>query len=100
MGLSCLWRVYARTVPCARQILWEFETATDQEVNAKEVELSGRFARLIPLSAPAPHQPRPTRDAAHAMERGGVVRRQSRIQAGARAAERDSAGGVVQLTLG
>jgi len=45
----------------------------------------------------ASHQPRPARDAADAMERGGVARRACRVQAGARAAERDLARGVVQL---
>jgi hypothetical protein len=44
-------------------------------------------------------QPRPARDAAHALERGGgVVRGQGRVQAGARAAERDPARGMVQPT--
>jgi hypothetical protein len=36
-------------------------------------------------------KPRPTRDAAYAMERGGVVRGQGRVQAGARASERGPA---------
>ena len=45
----------------------------------------------------SPHQPRPARDAAHALEHGGVVRGQDRVQEGARAEERDPARGVVQL---
>jgi len=45
----------------------------------------------------APHQPSPARDFAHALERGGVVSGQGRVQEGARVAERDPARGVVQL---
>jgi hypothetical protein len=52
-----------------------------------------------PLARLPPHQPRPARDAADALERGGVARRPCRVQVGARAAERDAARGVVQLTL-
>ena len=47
---------------------------------------SERRPSLAPL---APHQPRPTRDAPDALERGGVAHHPSRAQAGARAAERD-----------
>src|SRR5262249_57974577 len=46
-------------------------------------------ARLVaPL---APHQPRPTRDVADALERGGMVRSQSRLQTRGRPARRDPA---------
>jgi hypothetical protein len=41
------------------------------------------------------HQPRHARDAAHAMERGGVVAGSARVQESALAAERDPARGVV-----
>jgi len=54
--------------------------------------------RRPPLAPLAPHQPHPARDAAYALERGGVVASQGRVQEGARAAERDSARGVVQLS--
>jgi hypothetical protein len=47
--------------------------------------------RRPPLAPLAPHQPRPARAVAHAPERRGVVAGQSRVQAGARAAERDQA---------
>jgi len=47
----------------------------------------------------APHQPSPARDFAHALERGGVVSGQGRVQEGARVAERDPARGVVQLAV-
>jgi hypothetical protein len=50
--------------------------------------------RRPPLASLAPHQPRPARDAAPALECGGVVRYQGRVQASARAAERDPACGV------
>jgi hypothetical protein len=53
--------------------------------------------RRPPLAPVAPHQPRHARDAADALERRSVVRRKSRVQAGARAAERDPARGLVQL---
>ena len=56
--------------------------------------------RRPPLASLAPHQPRPVRDAAYALERGGVARRPRRVQAGARGAERDPARGVVQLVRG
>ena len=53
-----------------------------------------------PARAPvARHQPRPARDAPHAMERGGVVRGQNRVQEGARGAERDPARRLVQLAV-
>ena len=61
------------------------------------------FGLLVatPALAPlAPHQPRPARDAAHAMERGGVVRGPGRVQAGTGAAERDPTRGLVQLVRG
>jgi len=54
--------------------------------------------RRWPLASVAPHQPRHTRDAPDAMERGGVVCGQSRVQARGRAARRDPARGVVQLS--
>jgi hypothetical protein len=51
------------------------------------------------VAAPvAPHQPRPARDVARAMERGGVAAGQSRVQEGARAQKRDPTCGLVQLT--
>jgi hypothetical protein len=50
-----------------------------------------------PLAPVAPHQQRPARDAAHAMERGGMVRGQVRVQASARATEPDPSRGLVQL---
>ena len=51
-----------------------------------------------PALAPrAPHQSRPARDAAHALERRGMVSGQGRVQEGARASERDPARGLVQL---
>src|SRR5262245_62002064 len=40
----------------------------------------------------------PARDAAHTLERGGVVRGPGSVQTGARGAERDPARVVVQLT--
>jgi len=43
--------------------------------------------RLPPLASLAPHPPRPARDAAHVLERGGVVCRPCRVHTGARAAE-------------
>jgi hypothetical protein len=43
----------------------------------------------------APHQPRPARDAAHAMERGGVVAGPRRVRASARAAERSQTKHIV-----
>jgi hypothetical protein len=36
--------------------------------------------RRPPLAPVAPHQPRPARDAPHAVKRGGVVRGQGRVQ--------------------
>src|SRR5262245_4045321 len=48
----------------------------------------------------APHKPRLARDAAHALERRGVAGGPDRVQKSARAAERDSASGVVQLGHG
>src|SRR5262245_4987797 len=53
--------------------------------------------RRPPLAPLAPHQPRSARDAAHAIEYGAVVRHPRRVQEGARGAERDPPGGVVQL---
>ncbi len=53
--------------------------------------------RRPPLPPVAPHQPRPARDAAHSLERGGVVAGQGRVQASVSTAERDPASGVVQL---
>ncbi len=50
-----------------------------------------------PLAPLDPHQPRPARDAAHALERGGVGSGPRRVQEGARAQESDTARGVVQL---
>jgi len=52
------------------------------------------------ITGVTPHQPRPASDAAHTVERGGVGSGPCRVQEGARIAERDPAGGVVQLTLG
>src|SRR4029453_15464551 len=49
--------------------------------------------RRPPLAPLAPHQPRPARDVAYALERGGMVAGPSRAQASARAAERDPARG-------
>jgi hypothetical protein len=46
----------------------------------------------------ARHQPPSARDAAHALERGGVVLVQGRVQEGARVAERDPAGGRADST--
>jgi len=43
----------------------------------------------------APYQSPPARDAAHALERGGVATGQGRVQEGARAEESDPARGVV-----
>jgi hypothetical protein len=54
-----------------------------------------RLRRASPTPASgilAPHQPRPARDAAHALEHGGVVSGWSRVQASAFASERDPAG--------
>ena len=51
--------------------------------------------RRPPLAPLAPHQPRPARDAARAMERGGVGSGQDRVHEGARAAERHPARGMV-----
>src|SRR5205807_3694257 len=47
----------------------------------------------------APHQPRPACDAAYPLERGSVVADPGRVQKGARASDRDSARGVVQLIV-
>jgi hypothetical protein len=55
--------------------------------------------RRPPLASLAPHQPRPARDAAHALERGGMVSSQSRVQESARAAERDPARGAGSIRL-
>ena len=49
-------------------------------------------------AALAPHQSRPARDAARALERGGPAAGQGRVQEGARAEGQDSARGVVQLS--
>src|SRR4029453_5212662 len=48
-----------------------------------------------PLAPLAPHQRRPGRDAAHALERGGVVSGPSRVQASARSAELASPTGQI-----
>ena len=64
---------------------------------ALECRAPSATASGIPL---APHQQRPARDAAYALERGGVVSGQGRVQEGARAAERDPARGLVQLACG
>ena len=61
-----------------------------------------RESRSCPSPKPrplAPHQSHSADDAAHALERGGVVSGQSGVQAGARVAERDPARGVVQLAV-
>src|SRR5437870_1178019 len=55
--------------------------------------------RRPPLASLAPHQPRPARDAAHALERRGVAASQGRVQEGSRAEESDPARGVVQLIV-
>ena len=44
----------------------------------------------------APHQPRPPRDAARALERGGVVAGEGGVHQGARAPEPDPARGLVR----
>src|SRR5229473_849016 len=61
----------------------------DTEVDANE----GLRHRRSPLASLAPHQPRPARDAARALERGGVAAGQGRVQEGA--PESDPARGVV-----
>jgi len=54
----------------------------------------GERRRRSPLASLAPHQPRPARHAAHALERGGVAAGQSRgVHEGARASESDTARG-------
>ena len=47
----------------------------------------------------APHQSRSARDAARALERGGLAAGQGRVQEGPRAEESDPAGGLVQLAV-
>src|SRR5712691_7534186 len=59
----------------------------------------GDRGRRPPLASLAPNQPRPARDAARALERGGVAAGQGRVQEGARAQESDPAGGVVHLVV-
>src|SRR5438093_11031298 len=49
--------------------------------------------RRPPLASLASHQPRSARDAADALEHGGVVAGSGRVQEGPRAAERDPARG-------
>ncbi len=111
-----------RDLTVRKEILWESETATNQEVNAKEVEFILKLRsndpaggvqppaevpvsavvasrRRPPLASLAPHQPRPARDAPYALECRGLGSGPRRAQAGARAAERDPAGGVVQLNV-
>src|SRR5712691_1393903 len=53
--------------------------------------------RRPPLASLAPHQPRPARDAARALERGGVAAGQGRVSEGPRAEESDPARRLVQL---
>src|SRR5439155_1512681 len=59
---------------------------------------SERGHRPHVAAALAPHQSRPARDAARALERGGPAAGQGRVQEGARAEGQDSARGVVQLS--
>ena len=56
-------------------------SASSERPGRVEGEVNDTNARLASL---APHQPRPARDAAHALERGGVGSGQARIQEGAR----------------
>src|SRR5713226_9224134 len=81
-------------MPTPTQSRWRRSGSTT-EVDANE----GLRHRRSPLASLAPHQPRPARDAARAMERGGVAAGQGRAHEGARAEESDSAGGVVQLIV-
>jgi hypothetical protein len=62
-----------------------------------DLEMEGGDAPLtLSLAPQAPHQPRPARDAAHTLERGGVESGQGRVQEGARASERDPGAGDSQ----
>src|SRR5713101_5423141 len=59
----------------------------------------GDRGRRPPLASLAPNQPRPARDAARALERGGLAAGQGRVQEGARAQEPDPARRMVQLAI-
>jgi hypothetical protein len=61
------------------------------------VSRSGALECPSPLAPLAPHQPRPSRDAAHEMDRGGVGRGSRGVQESAGAQESDPARGLVQL---
>ncbi len=98
-----------RDLPVRKEILWESETATNQEVNAKEVEFilklrsndpavgttAGRSSGLRVVHHADARLWHPwlsinrvlRADAAHALERGGVGCGPSRVQEGARAGE-------------
>src|SRR5215813_930379 len=64
--------------------------------NSQQISLERRSPVLAP---PAPRQPRPVRDAAHAPKRGGEVRGRGQVQEGARGAERDWAGSTRELAF-
>jgi hypothetical protein len=76
---------------CVTGALWFAESAACRR-RRLTTERRARH-RHPPLAPLAPHQSLPARDAAHALKRGGVVSGPRRVQEGARAAERDSAGG-------
>jgi hypothetical protein len=67
------------------------DDASRAESPGAEGEMNDTDARL--WHPVAPHQSRPARDAAHALECGGVVRGPRRVQEGARDEESDPARG-------
>src|SRR4029453_6668357 len=74
---------------------WWTEGGTRSRLESKA---KGNDARL--WASLAPHQPRSARDAPSAMDCRGLAHRTRRVQACARAAERDPARGVVEPTRG
>ena len=83
---SCVTQVWIAAECC-----WSGQRAEkNSQVKRKTTHLSGQIDRHPPLASPAPHQPRPARDAAHALERGGVVDLSSRSLPWVRAPQRVS----------